>query len=128
MGREMEEDFKSKLFNVGGLAISTLHQDELIKDWQPLFLEAVIPLLERKEEGKIIQMLPSFVCRSLAERHIVREVVEGVNSIEEAFHVLIENLDPPSDPRQEMVKLCRSDWQPGQPIDCFFHQLKSAAS
>ena len=64
MARETEEDFMSKLVSVGGLAIPPLHQDELIKDWQPLFLAAVIPLLDRKEEGKIIQMLPSFVCKA----------------------------------------------------------------
>ena len=73
-------------------------------------------------------MFPSFICRRPAERQLVREVVEEVRTIEDAFQILIENLDPPSDPQQEMLKLCRSDWQPGQPIDDFFYQLKSAAT
>ena len=123
-----DEERKSKLVTLGGLAIPPLHEDELIGEWRPLFMAAVIPLMERKEEEKIIQMLPLFICRRPAERQLVREVVEEVRTIEDAFQILIENLDPPSDPQQEMLKLCRSDRQPGQPIDDFFYQLKSAAT
>ena len=54
-------------------------------------------------------------------------VSEGL-TLDEAFEVLIRNLDPPTDPHREMLKLCRSDWKPGQQIDDFFYEIKGAAS
>ena len=120
------EETKFKVY-LGGISIPPLHQEEPIRDWQPLFLSAVTPVMEKEGEAKIVQLLPSFICRRPAERQLVREVVEETGKVDEAFKILIENLDPPIDPQSEMLKLCRSDWQPGQQVDDFFYQLKGAA-
>ena len=109
------------------LSIPPLMPGERIANWKPLFLAAVAPLIEQKAEHKAIQILPAFICRRPAERELVREVVIEEHTLQEAFDILIESLDPPQDPQQQMLALCRSDWKPGQPIDDFFYEIKRAA-
>ena len=109
------------------LSIPPLMPGERIANWKPLFLAAVAPLIEQKAEHKAIQILPAFICRRPAERELVREVVIEEHTLQEAFDILIESLDPPQDLQQQMLALCRSDWKPGQPIDDFFYEIKRAA-
>ena len=87
------------------LSIPPLIPGERIANWKPLFLAAVAPLIEQKAEHKAIQILPAFIRRRPAERELVREVVIEERTLQEAFDILIESLDPPQDPQQQMLAL-----------------------
>ena len=47
--------------------------------------------------------------------------------LEKAFQILISNLDPPIDPQQSMVNLCRKEWEAGVLVDDYFYSLRTAA-
>ena len=62
----------------GGLNIPTLQKDQRIAEWEKLFRAAVAPLLAqegRRRARLAISMLPGYICRRIAEREIVKEVI-----------------------------------------------------
>ena len=58
---------------------------------------------------------------------LAKDIVSEVTSLKEAFEILILNLDPPVDPQQSMVNLCRKEWDSGIFIDDYFYELRTAA-
>ena len=58
------------------VTIPELRKEERIEKWKPLF-EAATAGLRSTEGGtrRALQLLPAYICRSLAERELVLEVV-----------------------------------------------------
>ena len=114
------------------MSIPELLKDERIEKWKPLFDAATAATRTTDGGGKkSLQMLPAHICRTLAERELVVEVVAEhleTGDVERAFAVLIENLDPPPDPHRALQTLCRTDWAQGEEIDVFFYRIKNAGS
>ena len=112
---------------LGGLNIPPLQSGERIEDWERLFRAAVAPLLLQEEGERLaISLLPAYVCRRVAERELVREVVNETANLTEAFKTLRDNLDAPIDPTKAMQTIRNKDWEPGVFIDDYFYELKTA--
>ena len=84
------------------MSVPELRKGERIEKWKPLFDAATAGIRATEGGGKkALQMLPAHVCRSLAERELVVEVVAEqleTGDVETAFQLLVQNLDPPPDP------------------------------
>ena len=94
---------------LGGRNIPPLQKGERIEDWEKLFRAGVAPLLAQ-EGGELlaISMLPAYVCRRVAERETVREVVGETGNLDQAFKTLRDNLDTPVDATKSMQAIqCR---------------------
>ena len=115
--------------NLSGISVPPLQRDDRIADWERLFRAAVAPLLSQDGGERLaITMLPAFICRRIAEREIVREVVNEVTTLDEAFKILCDNLDTPVDCTKAMQSIRNKDWEPGTYIDDYFYELKAAAT
>ena len=111
----------------GGLNIPPLLNNDRIEDWEKLFRAAVAsPLTQEGGQRLAISMLPAYVCRRVAEREIVREVVSETGDLDQAFKTLRDNLDTPVDVTKSMQSIREQDWQPGTLIDDYFYELKVA--
>ena len=94
----------------GNLSIPPLQTGERIASWEKLFRAAVTSLLAQEGGEKLaVGLLPAYVCRRPAERELVKYIVSETTKLEEAFQILISNLDPPIDPQQSIVNLCRKE-------------------
>ena len=108
------------------LNIPPLQSGERIEDWERLFRAAVTSLLTQEGGQRLaISLLPAYVCRRVAERELVREVVNEAESLDEAFKTLRDNLDSPVDPTKAMQTIRNKDWEPGVFIDDYFYDLKT---
>ena len=113
------------------MTIPELRTNEKIAKWKPLFDAATAGIRATDGGGKkALQMLPVHICRTLAERELVIEVVsEHLDTdVEAALSILIQNLDPPPDPHRALQTLCRMDWSQGEEVDVFFYKLKGAGT
>ena len=94
------------------MSVPELRKGERIEKWKPLFDAATAGIRATEGGGKkALQMLPAHVCRSLAERELVVEVVAEhleTGNVERGFQVLIQNLDPPPDSHRALQTLCRT--------------------
>ena len=112
---------------LGGLNIPPLQKGDRIEDWEKLFRVAVAHLLTQEGGERLaISMLPAYVCRRVAEREIVREVVGETENLSQAFKILRDNLDTPVDVTKSMQSIRNLNWQPGTFIDDYFYELKAA--
>ena len=76
------------------IAIPQLGENHTIEEYEPLFMAAVSTYLVTAEgTAAIIKTLPAYIARREAERAIVGEAAKK-GTLEEAFTLLKENLDP----------------------------------
>ena len=112
----------------GSVNIPPLQEGERISSWEKFFRAAVAPLLTREDGPKLaIGLIPAYICRRLAERETVKDVVSETEDLDTAFATLIKCLDPPIDPQQALLTLCHKEWKAGVPIDDYFYELIAAA-
>ena len=89
--------------HLGGLNIPPLQSGERIEDWERLFRATVTSLLTQEGGQRLaISLLPAYVCRRVAERELVREVLNEAESLDEAFKTLRDDLDSPVYPTKAM--------------------------
>ena len=78
-------------------------------------------------------MLPSFICRSFAERKLV-VVVEVINETLEnadlatAFEILREQIDLLKNLHRALRNLLKVEWQVGEDVDEFSYRFKDLSS
>ena len=112
----------------GNLSTPPLQTGERISSWEKLFRDAVTPLLAQEGGEKLaVGLLPAYVCRRPAGRELVRDIISETIKLEEAFQILISNLDPPNDPQQSMVNLYSKEWEAGVLVNDYFYSLRTAA-
>ena len=103
------------------LSTASLHKLRNNHNGQPQRGAAVTPLLAQEGGEKLaVGLLPAYVCRRPAERELVKDVISETTKLEEAFEILISNLDPPIDPQQSMVDLCHKEWEVGVLVDDYY--------
>ena len=94
----------------GGLNIPPLLNNDRIEDCEKLFRAAVASLLTQEGGQRLaISMLPAYVCRRVAEREIVREVVSETGDLDQTFKTLRDNLDTPVDVTKSMQSIREQD-------------------
>ena len=105
-----------------GIAIPALKPDERIEDWQPLFVAATSSLAAHAGERAAVLILPSYVCRNEYERDTALVAIQE-ETIEAAFKVLCNTLDPVIDEFEATARLCSMTWARGVRIEVFFTLL-----
>ena len=76
------------------ITIPPLQEGQRIEEWEPLFRAAVATLITADGgEKAAIRMLPVYVARREAERSLA-SVALGMDTLDDAFKLLRENLDP----------------------------------
>ena len=107
---------------------SKLLGNDRIADWRVIF-EASTEHLRSAENGErhVLQMLPAYVNRSVADQVLVQDVIKSVETVKAALDILSETLDPPSDQYSAMQALSRITWHPGERIEDFFFSIKRKA-
>ena len=105
-----------------------LEPNDRISDWRVIF-EASTEQLRAAENGErhVLQMLPAYVNRSMADKVLVQDVVKSVDTVKQALDILAEMLDPPSDQYSAMQFLSLTSWQAGERIEDFFFATKHKA-
>ena len=111
-----------------GLSVPPLRPDDRIEDWEPLFRASVGHLTAQGEEGikTAIGLLPALVNRRTVESEISKEAVKCA-SLDEAFKLLRETLDPPVDVFEATQQFHEMKWQPGVQVDDYFVRLMRMA-
>ena len=106
-----------------------LTDKERISDWRIIF-EASAEQLRIVENGErqVLQMLPAYINRSIADQVLVQDVVSSVDTVKRALDILSETLDPPTDQYSAMQSLSHTTWQPGERIEDFFFSAKRKAA
>ena len=107
-----------------GLSVPPLRPDDRIEDWEPLFRASVGHLTVQGEEGikTVIGLIPAMVNRRTVESEISKEAVKCA-SLDEAFKLLRETLDPPVDVFEATLQFHEMKWQPGVQVDDHFVRL-----
>ena len=97
-----------------------------MEDWKPLFMAATSTLVALAGEKAAIQMLPSYLIRRDYEKAIALEAINE-KTLEQAFSVLTENLDPPIDLYEATSRYRAMQWSVGERIDDFITKLWAEA-
>ena len=105
------------------ISIPQLGEKQTIEEYEPLFIAAVSTYLVT-EEGKaaIIKTLPAYIARREAKRMIAIKVSKK-GSLEEAFKLLKESLDPPVDVYERTRKYYDFHWAAGEFVDDYFVRM-----
>ena len=111
-----------------GIPIPPLRETDRNEDWEPLFRAAVGHIIAQGEVGvkTAVSMLPAFVCRRLVEIEMSQEAVK-CDSLDSAFKLLKETLDPPVDEYEATKRLHAMLWRPGEQVDDFLAALYKQA-
>ena len=104
------------------ISVPPLSGEQRVEDWKPLFMAATSTLVALAGEKAAIQMLPSYLIRRDYEKAIALEAINE-ETLEQAFSVLTENLDPPIDLYEATSRYRAMQWSVGERIDDFFYQI-----
>ena len=108
------------------LAILPLTDGLRKEDWKPIFLAATSTLVASAGEKSAIQILPSLLVRHEYEKAICLEAIKE-ETLEAAFEVLQENLDPAVDVFEATQQYRSIVWNVGERLDDFFMKLWQVA-
>ena len=100
------------------ISIPPLNADERVEEWQPLFVAATSSLAAQSGERAAVLILPS-VCRNEYERDTALLAIKE-ETIETAFKVLCNALDPPIDELEAIARFRSMSWARGVRIEVFF--------
>ena len=105
------------------VTIPTIGPTQRIEDYEPLFKAEVSTLLTTEEGRKAaIRLLPAYISRREVDRVIAIEAAKE-ESIDGAFKVLRDNLDPPIDKYEATRRYYDMHWASGEAFDDFFVRL-----
>ena len=105
------------------LTIPTLKEDQTLAEYEPLFCAAVSTLTVTEEGRKaVIRLLPAYVGRREVERVVALEAIKK-DTLDEAFKVLKDHLDPPVDVYQATRRYYRMDWSCGEQVNDYFVKM-----
>ena len=104
------------------ISIPPLKADERVEEWQPLFVAATSSLAAQSGERAAVLILPSYVCRNEYERDTALLAIKE-ETIEAAFKVLCNALDPPIDELEATARFRSMSWARGVRIEVFFTLL-----
>ena len=80
------------------ITIPPLQKGERIEDWRHLFEACTQHMLGTEEgERKVIQLLPAYVNRDIADREAIRDIVKTAQTVVGALENASKVLDPPMD-------------------------------
>ena len=108
------------------ITIPPLKANERIADWQPLFMAATSALAAHAGQKAVVQILPSYGCRDEFERDTTLIAIEE-ETIEAAFKILCNTLDPPIDEFESTARVCSMVWGRGTRVEVFFTVERSQA-
>ena len=105
------------------ISIPQLGEKQTFEEYEPLFTAAVSTYLVT-EEGRaaIIKTLPAYIARREAQRAIAIEAAKK-GTLEEAFKLLKESLDPPVNVYEKTRKYYDMHWTAGQYVDDYFVRM-----
>ena len=85
-------------------------------EWEPLFRAAVGSLVGSANEKVAVQLLAAYLSRREAERSLALEAIKR-DTLDEAFKLLKDNLDPPDDVYEATQKYYAMEWSSGELVD-----------
>lgn len=98
------------------ISIPPLKAHERIEDWQPLFVAATSALAAHAGERAAILILPFYTCRNKYEREVALVAIRE-ESLEAAFKVLSNTLDPPIDEFEATARFLIMTWGSGVRVE-----------
>ena len=99
------------------VSIPPLRQGQKIAEWEPKFRASVVSL----EEAAAKRLLPAYLCRGKLEERVVLEAIQK-DTLENAFKLLKERLDPPADIFEAIGRFRLLVWPVGEQVYDFFAQ------
>ena len=105
------------------ITIPPLQGGQRIEEWETFFRAAVATLITTEGgEKAAIRMLPVHVARRVAERSLA-VVALGKETLDEAFKLLRDNLDPVIDEVEAVRRYYDMHWPCGELVDDFSRDL-----
>ena len=104
------------------VAIPPLLPDQRIEDWEPKFRASVSSL----EDTAAIRLLPAYINRGKLEDRVVLTAIKKT-TLDEAFQVLKESLDPSIDTFEAAKKFRCMTWSSGELVYDFFAKYLEVA-
>ena len=104
------------------IGIPPLIDGQKVEEWEPLFRAAVGSLVASANEKAAVQLLPAYLSRREAERSLALEAIKR-DTLDEAFKLLKDNLDPPDDVYEATRKYYAMEWSSGELVDDFWVRL-----
>lgn len=93
-----------------------------IEEWEPLFRAAVSSLVATANKKAAVQLLPAYVSRREVERALTLEAIKK-DTLDEAFKLLKDNLNPPDDVYEATRKYYTMEWSSGEFVNDFWVRL-----
>ena len=111
------------------LSIPPLQLGDIISDWRMLFESGTLHLrTDEASEKRVIQLLPNYINRSIADTEAVKVVMNKAENLKEALDQLAKVIDNPIDPFNAILELIKPQWQQVQDIgDYYFLARRKAA-
>ena len=101
------------------VGIPPLVTGQKIEEWEPLFRAAVSSLVATTSEKAAIQLLPAYLSRLVVERTLALEAIKR-DTLDDAFKLLKDNLDPPDDIYEATRRYYSMEWSCGEFVDDFW--------
>ena len=97
------------------VSVPPLSANQKIADWEPKFRASVVSL----QQGSAIRLLPAYVNRGKMEERVVLAAIQK-ETLDDAFKLLKERLDPPTDRFPATSKFRQMVWLVGELVYDFF--------
>ena len=99
------------------VSIPPLRPGQKIAEWEQKFRASVVSL----EEAAAKRLLPAYLCRGKLEERVVLEAIQK-DTLENAFKLLKDRLDPPADIFEAIGRFRLLVWPVGEQVYDFFAQ------